>query len=337
MTKSKKSVQTATGYTFWERNRLSDGYLLQKRITAVVINICRAILLFGMCFLILQPFLNKISISFMSSEDLYDPTVIAIPQNFTFKNYRVAANVMKYAEALKNSLIICSTIAIIQIVMCTLVGYGFARFKFPGKKILFALVILTILIPPQTISSSLVLSFRFFDVFGIIKAITGDTLNLKNSILPYYLMSVGCMGLKCGLYIYLVRQYFRNIPYDLEEAAYIDGCGTLKTFTRIMLPQAKPIITSCFLFAFVWQWTDGYYSKLFLGNKILIGLSISRIVDSLGVYISRDAGVQVTVSVAYANCIQSTGVLMIVLPVIVLYLFAQKQFVESLSSTGIKM
>ena len=95
-------------------------------------------------------------------------------------------------------------------------------------------------------------------MFGLIEAIRGETLNLRGSVLPYYLMSAGCMGLKNGLYIYMTRQFFRNQPKELEEAAYVDGCGTLRTFFRIMLPDAKPIITSCFLFSFVWQWTDSF-------------------------------------------------------------------------------
>ncbi len=216
-------------------------------------------------------------------------------------------------------------------------GYGFARFDFPFKKFWFACVILVILIPPQTISSSLHLHFKFFDILGLFKLIKGDTINLRGSVIPYYLLSAGCMGLKNGLYIYMIRQFFRNIPSDMEEAAYVDGCGTLKTFFLIMLPEAKPIITSCFLFSFVWQWTDGFYSRMFLGNTTLVSLSLSRIVDSLGAYIQRLTGVKTTISIAYSNCILATGTLMIILPLIILYLFAQRQFVESISSTGIKM
>lgn len=145
------------------------------------------------------------------------------------------------------------------------------------------------------------------------------------------------MGLKNGLYIYMIRQFFRNIPKELEEAAYVDGCGTLKTFVRIMLPDAKPILTSCFLFAFVWQWTDGFYSRLFLGRIGLVSTSLSTIIDGLGAYLQRLLGVSQVPSVGYANCISSTGTLMIIVPVLVLYLFAQKGFVESLSSSGIKM
>ena len=244
---------------------------------------------------------------------------------------------MNYQKAIVNSFIISITIAFLQILVCTLVGYGFARFEFPLKKMWFACVILVILIPPQTIASSLHLHFKFFDILGLFKLIKGDTINLRGSAIPYYLLSAGCMGLKNGLYIYMIRQFFRNIPSDMEEAAYVDGCGTLKTFFRIMLPEAKPIITSCFLFAFVWQWTDGFYSRMFLGNTVLVSTSLSRIVDSLGAYIQRITGVKTTISIAYSNCILATGTLMIIMPLILLYLFAQRQFVESISSTGIKM
>ena len=322
---------------FWERNRKSGGYLLKKKVSEVGVSIIRFILLFGMCFLILQPIFNKISVSFMTEQDLFNPIVINIPEHFTTENYKMASDIMDYPHGIVNSLIISLTIAILQIAVCTLVGYGFARFKFPLKNFWFACVILVILIPPQTIASSLHLHFRFFDIFGIFKAITGEPINLRGSKLPYYLMSAGCMGLKNGLYIYMIRQFFRNIPYDLEEAAYVDGCGMLKTFFRIMLPEAKPIITSCFLFAFVWEWTDGFYSKMFLGTTTLVSTSLARLVDSIGAYIQRISGIKTTVSIAYSNCILATGTLMIILPLIILYLFAQRSFVESISSTGIKM
>ncbi len=339
MTKHEKASakKMYNGKTFWERNRDSDGYLLKKVLMGWGVSLVRFILLFGMCFMILQPILNKISVSFMTEQDLYNPIVIAIPEHFTTANYTLAAELMNYKESLFNSLLVSLTIAILQIAMCTLVGYGFARFDFPLKKLWFACVIVVILIPPQTIASALHLHFRFFDVLGIFKLITGDTINLRGSKLPYYLMSAGCMGLKNGLYIFMIRQFFRNIPGDLEEAAYVDGCGMLKTFVRIMLPQAKPIITSCFLFAFVWQWTDGFYSKMFLGSTKLVSTSLSRIVDSLGAYIQRINGVKTTISIAYSNCILATGTLMIIMPLIILYLFAQRTFVESISATGIKM
>ena len=272
----------------------------------------------------------------MAEKDLYDAMIISIPKNFTTDNYKLAAQFMDYGKTLLNTIGVSLTIAILQIGMCTLVGYGFARFNFPMKKFWFACVILVIVIPPQTISTSLYLHFRYFDVLGLGKLITGDTINLRSSLIPYYMMSAGCMGLKNGLYIFMIRQFFRNISKELEEAAYVDGCGTLKTFLRIMLPDAKPILTSCFLFSFVWQWTDGFYSKMFLGNIRLLATQLAIIGDRLSSYMTntmKTAGA----SVGYINCIVSTGTLMVIVPLLILYLFAQKGFVESLSNSGIKM
>lgn len=333
MTKTKTAVAKES---FWERNRKSNGYLLKKQIKKWTVSIVRAVLLFGMCFLILQPILNKISISFMAESDLYNPTIITIPEHFTLANYELASGFMNYWKTLLHTLGISVSIAILQICVCMLVGYGFARFEFPFKKFWFACVIFMIVIPPQVISTSLHLHFKFFDVLGIIKLVKGDTINLRGSVLPYYMMSLGCMGLKNGLYIFMLRQFFRTIPKELEEAAYVDGCGTLKTFLRIMVPDAKPMITSCFLFAFVWQWTDSFYSNLFLGKISLLSIELGRIAERLDHYLVYDLGLG-GASVGYTQCIVATGTLMVITPLILLYLVAQRGFVESLSNTGIKM
>ena len=334
MTKTNTAVAKQS---FWERNRLSHGYLLRKTVKKWSVSIIRAILLFGMCFLILQPILNKLSISIMEERDLYNPSVITLPLHFTTANYELASSFMDYWKTMGNTFLISFTIAVIQVFVCMLVGYGFARFEFPFKKFWFACVILTIVIPPQVISTSLYLHFKFFDFFGIIEAITKEPLNLRGSVLPYYMMSVTCMGLKNGLYIFMLRQFFRTIPKELEEAAYVDGCGTLKTFFRIMLPDAKPMITSCFLFAFVWQWTDSFYSSMFLGKISLLSIQIGQIAERLGHYLMYEANTGGGASVGYTNCIIATATLMIIAPLLLLYLVAQKGFVESISSSGIKM
>ncbi len=332
-----------TGKMSWQefrrRNKVSGGYLLRKKLLAVGVSLARFILLFGMCFMILQPILEKISVSLMSLDDIYNPVVISIPSKVITENYVTAYGGLRYAQGFMNTLIISVTIAIVQVAMCTLVGYGFARFEFPLKKFWFACVMAVILVPPQTISTSLYLHFRFFDIFGIFKMITGNPLNLRNSVLPYYLMSLGCTGLKNGLYIFLIRQFFRNVPGDLEEAAYVDGLGTFKTFIRIMLPEAKPIITSCFLFSFVWQWTDVFYTRMFLGGRIYLSTSLSGFADGIGSYLGNAMGLgaPIRISPAQTNQLLSTAILLVIAPLIILYLFAQRAFVESISSTGIKM
>jgi multiple sugar transport system permease protein len=213
--------------------------------------------------------------------------------------------------------------------MCSIVGYGFSRFQFPLKKFWFFCVILIIVIPPQTISTSLFLSFRYFKFFGM-------TLNLRGNMLPYLMMCFTCQGLKNGLYIFMIRQFFMGFPFELEEAAYVDGCGPIRTFFQIMVPGAKPILTSCFLFSFVWQWTDSFYSKLFLGKIQLLSIYLSSIAEKFSIYLSKINGGSTVVSAGYTNAIVSTGMFMAVLPLIILYIFCQRMFVESLASTGVK-
>ena len=321
---------------FWERNEASGGILLRETTNKYVIAVFRAVLLFGMCFLILQPIINKIAISFMAERDLYDTTVVLIPKHFTLDNYKLTGKLLEYNQALVNTVLVSILVSVIQVFMCALVGYGFARFDFPFKNFWFFCVILVIVIPPQTISTSLYLHFRYFDIFGLFKMITGQSLNLRSSMIPYLLMCLGCMGLKDGLYIFMIRQYFRGFPYELEEAAYVDGCGTFSTFIRIMLPGAKPILTSCFLFSFVWQWTDSFYTELFLGKIKLLSTEISQIGDRLQTYLTLTLGEQM-VTQAYTQSIVSTAVIMVIIPLIILYLFVQNLFVESLATTGVKM
>ena len=331
--KSKKETaktQLVEQRTFWERNEASDGILLTETIKKYALSIFRAILLFGMCFMIIQPILNKFSFSFMAEKDLYDTTIIVVPKHFSLSNWKIALYLLDYKKTLFNTIWVSIVVSIIEVFVCSLVGYGFSRFQFPLKKFWFFCVVLIIVIPPQTISTSLFLHFRYFHFFG-------KTLNLRGSMAPYLMMCLGCMGLKNGLYIFMIRQFFLGFPFELEEAAYVDGCGPFATFFRIMVPGAKPIITSCFLFSFVWQWTDSFYTELFLGKIKLLSGQISGIVERFGSYLTALNGGSVNPPIAYSNAILSTGVLLMIIPVIILYIFCQNLFVESLASTGVKM
>jgi len=319
------------------RNAKSHGYLLKKDITNHVYKFCRTVLVFGLCFLIIQPLLNKISISFMLEKDLYDTTVVSIPRNFTLINYQRVIDVMDYWRSMLKTLLISLLSVCVQVMSCVLVGYGFARFNFPFKKFWFFCVILVIVVPPQTIMAPLYLNFRFFDILGIIRLIKGSTINMLSNIGPYVILCAGCMGLKSGLYIYLIRQFFRNVPKDIEEAAYVDGCGNLSTFIRVMLPDAKPIYTSCFLFAFVWQWTDAFYTNLFLGSYSLLPTAMAAIAERYDQRLKQITGIAFRSSIGYRNTLMATGVLLGILPLLLIYIVAQKGFVESLSQSGIKM
>jgi multiple sugar transport system permease protein len=321
---------------------LSKNYHTKKKILEVLYKIFRGVLLFGMCFLIVQPLLDKLSVSFMAESDLYDSTVISIPRNFTVSNYGLVKQLISYWPSLFRTTLIVIVSAVLQIAACTMAAYGFARYKFPFKGFWFFCVMLIIVIPPHLIMASLYLNFHFFDIFGIIRLITGEPINLLSSVFGYLLLSATGMGLKSGLYIFMLRQYFRGVPKELEEAAWVDGCGKFKTFIRIMVPDASPMLTSCFLFSFVWQWTDSFFSTLFLTNYRVLSSGLSSITERFGQWwaasTSVASGVVNTIApVAYTQAIIATGMLMCLAPLILLYLVAQRAFVESLSQTGIKM
>ncbi|MBH1941140.1 carbohydrate ABC transporter permease [Mobilitalea sibirica] len=335
--KIKRKEKNESFHNVRERNKLSNGYFMKRKIGNGIFKFARGVMLFGLCFLILQPLLSKISVSFMLERDLYDATIINIPRNFTTSNYERASMLMNYPRSIVSTLWVSLVVALVQVASTTLVAYGFARYKFPGKNLLFGAVILSIVIPPQTILTALYLNFRYFDFFGIISLFGGKPVNLLNSIWPYIMVSAGAMGLKNGLYIFMLRQYFRGIPKELEEAAYVDGCGKLKTFLVIMLPDARPMLTSIFLFSYVWQWTDTFYSSLFLRKFGLLSNAVSGLGDGLTTYIQNISNRTELPSIAYQQAIISTGMLMVIAPLLIIYLVAQKGFVESLAQAGIKM
>ena len=321
---------------FWERNRRSGGYLLKRRAGQIAISVIRGLLMFGLCFMIIQPLITRFSLSLMGEQDMYDSTIRLLPRHVTLDNYRIVADLTILPTSMINTAWISLLMSLCQVVSTTLVAYGFARFEFPLKKFWFACVVLLIIIPPQTIQTSLFLYFSHFDIFGIIKAIKGSEINLRGSLWPYTMMGLTCMGLKNGLYIYMMRQYFRSVPVSLEEAAYVDGCGTMHTFLEILLPDAVPTIASCFLFSFVWQWTDLFYTRNFLTGYTVYSRELSAMVSKMGKYFSQSATETVTVPLGRQMQLIGIGVFVCCVPLIILYCFTQKTFVQSLVMTGSK-
>ena len=320
------------------KNR-NTGYIAKQRIKKTAISVIRALLLFGMCFMIIQPMLTRFGVSLMEERDLYDSTIVLVPKHVTLDNFKIVFTLTNFPKSMLNTLWTSLLVSVLQVIACTLVGYGFARYDFPLKKFWFGCVVALIIIPPQTISTSLYTYFAKFDFLGIVRLFNnGQTINLRGSVLPYALMSITCMGLKNGLYIYMLRQYFKGIPKSLEEAAYVDGCSTMHTFARIMLPDAMPTIMSCFLFGFVWQWTDLFYTRNFLATSYrpLYSTELSTIVSRMARYFSVDADKPIIVPVGRQQQLISIGVLVCCIPLVILYVFTQRIFVQSIAMSGSK-
>jgi len=297
----------------------------------------RSVFLLGFCFVILYPVITMLSRAFMDKVDIYDNTVLWIPKHFTLENIKIAADMIDYWPAFKNSMILAVTITIVQTLSCLFIGYGFARFNFKLRGILFGLVIFTIIVPPQLLMVSIYLHFRFFDVFGIVKAITGQRgINLLDTFAPFYLLAVTGQGIKNGLFIYIFRQFFRGMPKETEEAAFVDGAGPFRTFAQIMVPGAITAIVTVALFSFVWQWNDTTYASLFLKNTKVLPLTY----EFLGTFspeMQQEAMLTTfdTSNPYFVAMLKSTGVLIMMLPLIILYAFAQRFFIESIERAGI--
>ncbi|SEN70726.1 multiple sugar transport system permease protein [Amphibacillus marinus] len=311
-----------------ERNDQVKIYM--AKLARYTWSLIRLVLVFGICFIILQPLFTKFAVSLMSEPDLYDATVQFVPRGLNVQNYLVAFQEMDYFGTFLRTFGLSALVSILQLISCTLVGYGFARFKFPFKNTMFVLVILCLLVPPQVLMLPLFLQFRFFDVFGIYELLTGNAgINLMDTFWPFILTSLLTQGYKNGLYIFLMRQFFKGLPVELEEAAYIDGCSAIKTFYKIMIPSAVPMLVTVFLFSFVWQWTDSFYTGLYLNNYTVMSNALSSLASS----VMSD---QLTfVSPALVSMMNNTGTILVVLPLFIIYLLAQRYFVESIERSGI--
>ena len=313
------------------KQRLKAKFLNLNFFKTVAFAIFRYVLLVGIAYVILFPFFSKISGSFMGQSDFVDVTVRLIPKNFTLDTYKAIFVENGYMEAFVNTLLLSATSALIQTFICALIAYGFAKFKFKGNKILFGLVLLTMIVPHSTLRLSLTQTFQGFDIFGIFETITGEGINLMNSFWPWVIMSLTGLAFKNGLYIFLLRQFFRGVPDELEESAYIDGSGTFRTFVQIILPLSVPMLITVFLFSFSWQWTDNFYVDLFYSpnNPTLLMPDLLKVPLSLATT-SSFAG-----KALYDSAILNTAGIMIVAPLVVMYVFCQKFLVQGIERSGI--
>ena len=322
------------------QSRINKDKMKSRLLHAGVV-LLRTVLLVGFSYIILHPIILMISKAFMAQEDVFDNSVLWIPKNFTMQNLKVAWDTMKYGQALLNSTFFSMLGTVLQVIPCMMAGYAFARFNFKGKSFLFAVVILTILMPPQQFMTPLYLHLSQFDFFGLIKAINnGKALNLTSTFIPYFLLSMTGFGLRNGLFIFLFRQSFRGIPRETEEAAMMDGAGQFRIFWQIMLPSSVTILVTVMLFSFVWQYNDTYYSGLLLPDVLTLpkafGLFDSTITGWNGDLSSHSVLAQYVLDdPKVLALLRNSAMLLILAPLLVVYAFAQKHFVQSIERSGL--
>ncbi|MHB1454876.1 MAG: carbohydrate ABC transporter permease [Saccharofermentanales bacterium] len=309
---------------------------MKQKSIAVFWSILRGAILFGLCFMILYPVLLLFTKGFMGLQDMNDSSVVLFPKTVSLETLSLAADILDYFRSLAVTIAVVAGITIFQVISCLMAGYGFARFDIPFKNLLFAIVIFTIVVPPQLYMASTYLHFKAFDLFGIMNLLTGHPINMINTLTPLFLLGVTANGLKNGLFIYIFRQNFRNMPREIEEAAYVDGAGNWKIFAGVMIPNAIATIVTVALFSFVWVYNDSTISGILTGNSYLLSIQYLNISD-ISNLVLKDLGVTdaLTYNPVYITALKSAGVLLVVMPLVLLYLSMQKFFVESVERSGL--
>lgn len=322
-----------------------------KKIVSFLAAFFRTFILVGLCFVILMPFIEKISYALRHPSDISNNQVIWIPETWSVMNIEIAFTFLTnmkdtsyeniaFIQSIStffNSMWLALITTIIQVISTAMAGYAFARLKFKGSNLLFLLAILTLIVPMDSLRSARELFFFSTPFFWV---------ELVRNASAIYIMSAFGMGLRSAIFIYLFRQFFRGIPIELEESAEIDGAGVIRTFWSVMLPNARGAIVTVALFSFVWQYNDLYWAEVYKyaeadvmpllttalaqGSESfnsVIGTNFSSLYTEIGQGIANDS--------RFYGLILNTAALLMMLPLIIGYLFVQKLFVESIERTGI--
>ncbi|MBQ8961353.1 MAG: carbohydrate ABC transporter permease [Ruminococcus sp.] len=303
------------------------GYLRRKALVEAVWPFFRFVILFGLGFVILYPLIYMVSCTFRERSDMTDPTVMWIPRHYTLKVLKETISAMDFWNTLKTTLLLNIGCSFVQVLSCAVTGYGFARFKFKGKGLLFGIVIMMILVPTQVIALPLYAQFRFFGIKGLF------SLNLIDTMWTMYLPALTANGIRSGLMILIFRQFFRGLPKELEDAAYIDGCGPFMTFIRVMIPNAGSAFLTVFLFSVVWYWNDYYVSSTFFTNT----QTVAKMLQNLDTQLKQRLFNSATIEISPREQIvwKEAGCLLSITPILALYVCLQKYFTEGIARSGI--
>lgn len=321
------------------------AYLRRKAIFEKVWPFFRFLVLFGLCFVICYPLIYMFSTAFRPSVQMTDPSVIWLPKSLTLDNIIETRETMDFGPTLLNTIQLNLVCSLLSVVVCAVTGYGFARFEFKGKALLFGIVIMQIIVPPQITVIPLYLQWAFFKLAGIIPALAaggattflgikiqaGGYVSLIDNPIVMYAPAIFVNGIKSGLFILIFRQFFKGLPKELEDAAYLDGCGAFKTFIRVMVPNASSSFLTVFLFSIVWYWNDYYVSSTFFISNHTVALALQKLSATLDQTLFQGAQVGTRKKIVWLE----SGCLLTITPILIMYVFLQKHFTEGLARSGL--
>ena len=307
------------------------AYQTKQKIRSLLTAAFRYAFLIAIGYIIVVQLTSVISHAFRSNEDINNPSVIWVPIHFTLENFQKAFDVIDFVSTFFRTFFVQILSGLVEVFTCAVAAYGFARFEFTGKKLMFSVVIVMILLPPQMIAIPMYLNYAHFDLFGILKLLgnaVGKELrpNLLDTPLTFWMPSIFGVGLRSGLFIFIYRQFFLGLPKELEEAASIDGANAFETFMRVVLPSSGVAFLTVTIFSVVWHWNDYYLSVLYFTDKYPMSVKLMRVDSALGFLLN---------STELSHGIKMAGTLIFVFPPLVLYIILQRKFIASVDKVGI--
>lgn len=287
---------------------------LRKKISKHFINLLIYFLLTEFVFVFVFPYIFMILNSLKYDFELRDLSKEWILTHPNFHNYSEAIRMIKYWFTLKNNLIVVLFSTLGHVLSCAFVAYGFARFKFRGRNIMFAFAMLSLIVPPQ------LLIMPFYILYS--------RLGWMGSFLPIIVPSFFGFGLKGGLFIFIFRQFYKSLPIAYEEAARMEGCGPIKVFWNIILPMSRTSILVAAILSTVWHWNDYFEPQVYLkGTNMLLSQMLPVLNDMNFTYQAGNG--------AMINPMALAGCFLITLPLLVIYFIFQKQFIQGIEFTGL--
>ena len=312
---------------------LVNNYKLRKKIGSIIVSAARYIVIISFGYMLIYPIIFLLFNALKSTADYYDATVQWVPKNWSLESFRLAIQILDYGKAFLSSFKNEIVAALIETFSCLVAAYGLARFDIKGKKILFLILILTMLIPFPMILIPSYVNYQFVDFLGILKFVGGLVgKELRPTILDtplvFWLPSLFAVGLKGSLFIYIYTQFFKGLPRELEEAAWIDGANSWRTFVSIIIPSSVTSIITVLLFSVIWHWNDFYLAQTYLSENYPLGVKLVNINQ----LVSRS--VEGVTGMNQGGIIMAASFLMIA-PMLIFYILLQRKFIQSVANSGI--
>jgi multiple sugar transport system permease protein len=299
--------------------RVRSFFLGSRTGYGLIFNIILYMLLIAIGFVYLYPLLFMFVTSMKSAGDLLNPMVQWVPTEVYLGNYEKAFRVLNYAKTLGNSILISVLPSLLQTMVTSVIGYGLARYRFPGKNLVFALILATFIIPAQNTVIPQMLTYRSFGLLG--------------NILSLALPAVVGQGYRSAIFILIFYQTFISLPKVLEEAARLDGASDLTIFLRVAIPAAIPSFIITFIFSVVWYWNETFLTATFLEGGIQsLPMQLSKFVQA---YENLYPPGTVNIFDRLNEAVKLAGTFLNILPLLLMYFVLQKWFVESVERTGI--